>query len=474
MTWEQGGPADLRDLSAGDVTAFVLASSRTRDGSVSAVVTALRSLLRFLHVTGVIDRPLAAAVPSLASWKLAGLPKAVPAESPTKVAVRMRHGSLRTRTSWRSLTVPPIRPVAPQLLSGGAYRPTRTDATSPAPPMARMLRGGGRGGATRLKLYLSLLWLARGRQRPVFSYPAQQLAALLGLPDPDTAGTRRIQDALRWLHENSFVALDRRPGNASRVHLLDDAGSGTAYRDPGSLANKRARLAEPEPEPERERHFYVRLPREYWTNGWITHLSGAATAMYLAVLREQRGTIHEPVWISPRIGRDQYDLSDETRTKGLTELVDAELLALNADPPPRPPSTNGTEPATSTASTPAGSPASPAAPRPPHPAPVTASQTNRSDNMAPRRCHRSGAEDERRSPRDSVAILAPRLRRWTATTRPPASDPTRHYDGSPPIEGTHAGPGRVPSWPGVQQAPTGDGRRQPSGPKLCRRATVQP
>jgi hypothetical protein len=52
--------------------------------------------------------------------------------------------------------------------------------------MARILRSGGRGGASRLKLYLSLLWLARNRrrERPVFSHPAQHLAALLGLPNP--------------------------------------------------------------------------------------------------------------------------------------------------------------------------------------------------------------------------------------------------------------------------------------------------
>jgi hypothetical protein len=58
----------------------------------------------------------------------------------------------------------------------------RPEPSAPSPPMARILRGGGgRGGATRLKLYLSLLWLARNRtrERPVFAYPAQQLAALI-------------------------------------------------------------------------------------------------------------------------------------------------------------------------------------------------------------------------------------------------------------------------------------------------------
>src|SRR5688572_19748264 len=64
----------------------------------------------------------------------------------------------------------------------------RAEAADPSPPLARLLRGsGGRGGAVRLKLYLTMLWLARGRQDPVFAYPAQQYAALLGLPSPEQA-----------------------------------------------------------------------------------------------------------------------------------------------------------------------------------------------------------------------------------------------------------------------------------------------
>ena len=39
-----------------------------------ATVTALRSLLRFLHATGRAPHPLAAAVPSVAGWRLAPLP----------------------------------------------------------------------------------------------------------------------------------------------------------------------------------------------------------------------------------------------------------------------------------------------------------------------------------------------------------------------------------------------------------------
>jgi site-specific recombinase XerD len=39
------------------------------------MVTQLRSLLRFLHVRGAIDRDLSACAPAVAGWRLAGLPK---------------------------------------------------------------------------------------------------------------------------------------------------------------------------------------------------------------------------------------------------------------------------------------------------------------------------------------------------------------------------------------------------------------
>lgn len=202
----------------------------------------------------------------------------------------------------------------------------RPEPSAPPPPMARILRGsGGRAGVARLKLYLTLLWLARGRgDRPVFAYPAQQLAALLGLPHPQEAGARRVQEALRWLEKAGFLALDRRRGETTRVHLLDDAGSGEPYLPPGPLAKPKNRRSEKD----RERHFYVQLDRVFWTHGWIAELSGSAVAMYLVALHEQRGRPNETIWIAPRIGRERYDLSDETRNKGLRELVDYGLLDL--------------------------------------------------------------------------------------------------------------------------------------------------
>jgi integrase/recombinase XerD len=72
---------DLATLRAGDVVAFMLARSRcVSPATVQRTGTALRSLLRFLHVQGVIGSSLVGAVPTAANWKLAGLPKYVTRE----------------------------------------------------------------------------------------------------------------------------------------------------------------------------------------------------------------------------------------------------------------------------------------------------------------------------------------------------------------------------------------------------------
>lgn len=67
---------DLGGLTAADVNAFVLADCRRRKRqSPKLTVTALRSMLRFLHVEGAISEPLAEGVPSVAHWRLSGLPQ---------------------------------------------------------------------------------------------------------------------------------------------------------------------------------------------------------------------------------------------------------------------------------------------------------------------------------------------------------------------------------------------------------------
>jgi integrase/recombinase XerD len=75
-TRASGDALEFARVTAADVTAFVLAACPGRAvGSAKLIVCALRSLLRWLHLTGTVPVSLAAAVPSVAGWRLSGLPK---------------------------------------------------------------------------------------------------------------------------------------------------------------------------------------------------------------------------------------------------------------------------------------------------------------------------------------------------------------------------------------------------------------
>lgn len=69
------GRLDLGRLDPEAVTGFVLdASRRYGTGSMKTATSGLRSLLRYLFVAGDVDRDLSLAVPSVAGWRLSGLP----------------------------------------------------------------------------------------------------------------------------------------------------------------------------------------------------------------------------------------------------------------------------------------------------------------------------------------------------------------------------------------------------------------
>ena len=70
---------ELENMTTARVTEFVLSECRRQKAaSAKAMTTRLRSLLRFLYVVGLTSNELAGAVPSVASWRLASLPKALP------------------------------------------------------------------------------------------------------------------------------------------------------------------------------------------------------------------------------------------------------------------------------------------------------------------------------------------------------------------------------------------------------------
>ena len=70
----------VRQLDSGQVTSFMVGYCRDRNvESAKAMATSLRALLRFLHVSGHTPIGLAGAVPGVAGWRLASLPRGVDA-----------------------------------------------------------------------------------------------------------------------------------------------------------------------------------------------------------------------------------------------------------------------------------------------------------------------------------------------------------------------------------------------------------
>lgn len=97
---------DLGNLGAGDVMAFVVARCPAQPrGAAKQTVTALRSLLVYLHVEGEIGRPLAGAVPSVAGWRLAGLPKGLEPGQVQRLVASCDRGTATGRRDLAILTM---------------------------------------------------------------------------------------------------------------------------------------------------------------------------------------------------------------------------------------------------------------------------------------------------------------------------------------------------------------------------------
>jgi integrase/recombinase XerD len=99
----RGEQLDLAGLTLADVIGFVLASCLGRaTGSAKLIVTVTRSLLDWLHLTGMVPVSLAAAVPAVAGWKLAGLPQAL---TPTQLRALLSACDRRTPTGCRDYAI---------------------------------------------------------------------------------------------------------------------------------------------------------------------------------------------------------------------------------------------------------------------------------------------------------------------------------------------------------------------------------
>jgi site-specific recombinase XerD len=94
---------DWATLRAADVIDFVVARTPQQSrGTAKLTVTALRSLLGFLHVEGHIAESLTGGVPSVARWRLAGLPQGL---SPRDLRALLASCDRRTVTGRRDFAV---------------------------------------------------------------------------------------------------------------------------------------------------------------------------------------------------------------------------------------------------------------------------------------------------------------------------------------------------------------------------------
>ncbi|MCU1416114.1 MAG: hypothetical protein JWP32_288 [Schumannella sp.] len=177
---------------------------------------------------------------------------------------------------------------------------------------ARSGSGGGRGGKTRVLLYLSLLWVAGGGDHTT-SRPSWFWADLLGLPDSKGAGGRAIRSNWEELERRKFVGIE--PGKASgdlpTIRALKEDGSGDAYVIPTGQPGD----------------TYRRVPEAAWrTLFHTTDLTGAGLSMYLVSLRTFGQAGGNPLTFPRSYFSSEYGMSESTRKAGLRNLVDLGVL----------------------------------------------------------------------------------------------------------------------------------------------------
>ena len=215
---ERDGRLDLDQLTAGEVRAFVLDQARKQPRSAKRIVTALRSLLRFLHVDGILAVPLAGAVPSPAGHALAGLPRALEpgqvqamlASCDPATATGRRDRAvllLLSRMGLRAGEVAGTRPGRHRLAARRDHGPRQGQA--PRPAAAALPTSARRSSPTCATGARPARWTARcsspprhpGRRCPIPGSPrsSPEAAARAGIPGPVHAHRLRHSAATAML-----------------------------------------------------------------------------------------------------------------------------------------------------------------------------------------------------------------------------------------------------------------------------------
>ena len=184
-------------------------------------------------------------------------------------------------------------------------------------PLATLLNaksgsGGGRGGKTRILLYLSLLWVAAGGDHST-NRPAWWWADLLALPDPKSAGSRVIRSSWDELERRGFVSITRgdTSGDTPTIRALKEDGTGAAYTIPEG----------------REGDTYRRIPAAAWQSLFHSkELTGPGLVMFLVALRTYGQAKGKALTFPRAYFQSQYGIGESTRKAGLRNLVTLDVL----------------------------------------------------------------------------------------------------------------------------------------------------
>lgn len=216
-----------------------------------------------------------------------------------------------------------------RLGKGAPVRVAFLDAGGGRHPMASLLHtrdhkgGGGRGGRTRLALYLGALWVAGGGDHST-TRPASFWARLLGLPDDERTGVRAVRSSWAELVHRGFCTMTpgETAGDVPTYTLRSEVGDNQPYTIPRGHGGD----------------HYFRVPEAAWTRGLLgdQELTGPGLAMYLVALRTANllGRTDSLVFPAKAFVRD-VGLSDVTRKKGLRNLDEIGVLVATTPDKPR-------------------------------------------------------------------------------------------------------------------------------------------
>ena len=185
-------------------------------------------------------------------------------------------------------------------------------------------QGGGAGPLSRfvgthrkraLDLYLLMHAVASAPPYDV-TLPAQVWARALEMP-PGAGSAVQISTTISWLESERLIVTSRL-GNARRVVLLADDGSGEPYRHPGI-------------EPAETRVGYFKLSFDYWLDRWHRSLDLPATVVLLIAL-----SLPNEFLLPQRHGAKWYGVSRDTVRRGLASLQRMGLLTYRTVTKPAP------------------------------------------------------------------------------------------------------------------------------------------